>query len=104
MLNVPKELLSYHAEGMPLCCDLDESPFACEFWPLGELDAYNSDYEVPEYAPGFLGFGTSGGGEMFAFSVDGKIVSLPFIGMAPDAAMLIAESWVEFEGKLRNAL
>lgn len=104
MPTVPKELVSYHAAGKPLCCDLDENPFTCELWPLGELDEYNSDYGVADLAPGFLGFGTSGSGEMFAFSADGKIVCLPFIGMAPDVAMLIADSWAAFEGKLRNAL
>jgi hypothetical protein len=62
------------------------------------------EYEVPQYAPGFFGFATSGGGEMFAISPAGEIVCLPFIGMEPAVALLIAPSWSAFEGMLRNAL
>ena len=80
------------------------TPFLCEFWPQAELESYDSDYQVELYAPGFLGFATSGGGEMFAFSPSGAIVCLPFIGMEPEEALLIAPTWIEFENLLRNVL
>jgi hypothetical protein len=104
-MNQPSlELLTYYSLAKPLICELDESPYYCEFWPQNELVQYNQLYEVPTCAPGYFGFATSGGGEMFALSPRGEIVCLPFIGMEPKAALYIAPSWSEFERKLRKAL
>jgi len=103
-MSAASELLSYYASGRPLVCELDASPFICEFWPQEELGTYNSEYQVPDYAPGFYGFASSGGGEMFAISPTGAIVCLPYIGMEPSAAMQIASSWSAFEGMLRGAV
>ena len=36
-----RELLAYYAAGKPLVCDLDVSPYLCEFWPVDELTKYN---------------------------------------------------------------
>jgi hypothetical protein len=98
------ELLKYHDAGKPLVCELDANPYCCEFWLLEDLDIFNREFQVPDYAPGFFGFATSGGGEMFAISPTGTIVCLPFIGMAPDAAMQIAATWSSFERMLRGAV
>jgi hypothetical protein len=38
-------------------------------WKIGELLRFNREYEVQVYAPGLLLFGSSGGGEAFAFSL-----------------------------------
>jgi len=104
VIHPPSELLAYYATGESLVCELDEIPYFCEFWPEDELTKYNQEYEVPTYAPGYFGFATSGGGEMFAFSPEGKVVRLPFIGMEPNAALSIAPSWVAFVRMLRDAL
>lgn len=104
MIQPPNELLAYYAAEKPLVCELDVNPYLCEFWPLEELSQYNVEYEVPQYAPGFFGFATSGGGEMFAISPSGEVVRLPFIGMASDTARTIAPSWPVFEGMLQSAL
>jgi hypothetical protein len=97
------ELLAYYLANKPPVCELDTAPYLCEFWPQAELSKYNSEYEVPLYAPGFFGFATSGGGEMFALSPSGAVVCLPFIGMEPSVASPVASSWAEFEDMLRNA-
>lgn len=103
-VSVPAELIGYYASGKPLVCELDVNPFLCEFWPRGELDTYNLEYQVPMYAPGYFGFATSGGGEMFAISPVGSVVCLPFIGMGASAAITVAPSWNTFVGMLRDAL
>jgi hypothetical protein len=100
----PPELDAYYDAGKSLLCDLDESPFLCEFWPKAVLRQYNKMYEVETNAPGYFGFATSGGGEMFAISPVGSVVCLPFIGMHAEVAMTIAPTWAAFERKLRNAL
>ena len=102
-LTVPPDLLAYYGAGKPLVCEIPESPYLCEFWPVDELETYNTDYEVPKYAPGFLGFGTNGGGEMFALSPKGAVVYLPFIGMEPSVAIELAPAWAAFERTLRSA-
>ena len=101
--SVTAELLEYHWSGKPQNCELDASPYFCEFWSLDRLDTYNLEYEVPKYAPGFFGFATSGGGEMFAISPTGAVVCLPFIGMAPSAALVLAPNWAAFVSQLRVA-
>jgi hypothetical protein len=65
---------------------------------IGELAQFNREYEVADYAPGLLLFGSNGGGEGFAFDtrkVGWPIVQVPFIGLALDAALDVAPT---FEG------
>lgn len=101
-LSAYPELDAYYQTGEPLVCELEVSPYWCEFWPKDELDEYNRSYEVAEYAPDHFGFATSGGGEMFAFSPSRAIVVLPFIGMESDQAKEIAPSWQQFKQLLRR--
>ena len=79
------------------------SHIGANFGPQEELDKLNADYQVSTYAPEFFGFATSGGGEIFAISPHHEIVCLPFIGMAPNVALLVAKSWPEFEALLKRA-
>ena len=102
--SAPTQLTDYYASGKPLVCELDANPFLCEFWPQDALCTNNFEYQVPEYAPGYFGFATNGGGEMFAISPVGSVVCLPFIGMEASAATTIAPSWEAFVNMLRNAL
>ena len=67
-----------------------------QLWPLDELKHWNQEYQVSEYAPGFLGFGSSGGGELLAFDSDGRVVMIPMIGMSADMARPVANSWSAF--------
>ena len=101
---IPSELLEYHNSGAALSCELDVSPWLCEFWPLAQVETLNEQYQVPRNAPGHLGLGTSGGGEMYAFSPQGDIVCLAFSGMSPREKLSVAFSWDVFKGMLRNAV
>lgn len=103
MTTLPAELVAYHKAEKPIICEIPIQPWRCEFWPLNEILQYNADYDVAEWAPGYLGFATSGGGEMFSFSPSGRIVCLPFIGMSPEEELLVGRTWQEFERMLRNA-
>jgi hypothetical protein len=103
MSAIPKVILEYHQAQQPVVCELSMNPWLCEFWELHELETFNTEYEVPTYAPGYFGFATSGGGEMFAISPAGKVVCLPFIGMSPKHELLIADSWAAFCSMLSPA-
>lgn len=104
MKSSSPELQAYYTSAKPLLCELAINPYRCEFWPRDKLIEYNEEYQVSKYAPGFFGFASSGGGEMFALSLAGEIVCLPFIGMEPSVAVKLASNWQEFEGLLKNAL
>ena len=94
-------VIDYLKSPAPKVCELDESPFLCEFWALDDLETFNREYEVQECAPGYYGFATSGGGEMLAIDPSGQVVSLPYIGMEPSVASVVANNWSTFVAKLR---
>jgi hypothetical protein len=98
--SLPPELIAYHHSGKPPSGEIAVQPWGCEFWPLDQVLKFNLEYEVPLNAPGYLGFATSGGGEMYAFSPRGSIVCLAFIGMSPSEELAVAPSWLAFEEML----
>lgn len=103
-MNLPRAYLDYFAQDRPteafLSCDF---PGYMALWPTDKVTQYNAEYGVPEYAPGFLCFGTNGGGELLAFDQSGAVVCLPAIGMEPRYATPVADSWAEFERFIEKA-
>jgi len=57
-------------------------------------------YHVDENAPGFVGFGSDGGGEMLAFDGSGAVYMIPFVGMCVGDAKKIASSWNEVAARI----
>jgi hypothetical protein len=54
---------------------------------LQELPALNLAYQVPELSPEIIVFGSNGGGEALAFSLDGAgVVEVPFIPLSIEHA------------------
>jgi hypothetical protein len=65
-------------------------------WKAEKLAQFNQEYQVPDYAPGLLMFGSSGGGEGFAFDTrmtPYPIVQVPFVGMSLNDAIPVADSF-----------
>ena len=54
---------------------LSVEPGWFQLWPPAEIERWNREYQVAEFAPEFLGFGSSGGGELLAFDAGGRVVS-----------------------------
>ena len=74
-------------------------------WRTCEIVEFNIEYEVSIYAPGLLLFGSSGGGEAFAFDLRDAslvIVMVPFIGMCLNDAIPLAKSFDEFISRIAN--
>jgi hypothetical protein len=98
MKPLPDKFLAYHSSG-----GLTEGPANSDvlgwfqLWPVNELEYWNEQYRVGEYAPGLCGFGSNGGGCMLAFDAEGRILLVDFIGMELEYAQLVASSWDEFE-------
>lgn len=79
--------------------DLSIDPGWIALWCAEDVISNNTGYRVAEYLPGFLGFGSNGGGELLAFDVRRgepyPIVMVPFIPMAAEDAVQIAHSFEE---------
>jgi cell wall assembly regulator SMI1 len=64
-------------------------------WKAEELSNFNDGYEVSKYAPGFFMFGSTGGGDGFAFDTRAspyRVMQVPFIGMSLDDEFRVAGS------------
>ena len=94
-IDLPNDYIAY-LEGMGVAEGFTEGlPGYFALWHRDEIEASNRDLQVATYAPGFLGFGTDGGGELLAFDESGAVFMLPMIGMEPQYANRIANSWRE---------
>jgi hypothetical protein len=101
-MTLPAPYVSYLAEGGRKEGGLAVEPGWFQLWPPDEVDRWNRDYHVQEFAPGFLGFGTSGGGELLAFDAGGRVFMIPIIGMSPGDAKLVAETWKDFVERIEK--
>jgi hypothetical protein len=103
MKDLPAGLVAFHWAGGHLEGVLGlREPGRYQLWPLSSIEERNRDYLVDELAPGYVGIGSDGGGEMIALSPTGEVVTLPFVGMEPKEAIVVAASWSEFESRIKS--
>ncbi len=78
--------------------DLPVQPYYFQLWEISEVSDNNSGYEVQNYLPDYFGIGGNGGGELLALNTKNKkVYTIPFIPMDEKDALLVAESFNEFE-------
>lgn len=77
--------------------ELSVEPLWYRIWNPNEIDQFNEDYEIQEYAPDFIGFGSNGGGELLVVDSHGAVFALPAIGMEAKYAIYIADSIEEMK-------
>jgi cell wall assembly regulator SMI1 len=68
-------------------------------WKLDQLASLNAAYETQTYAPGLLIFGSSGGGDAYAFDLrlsPTMYVEVPFVGMDLEMVEPVADSFDGF--------
>jgi hypothetical protein len=96
-VDLPPEYLVYLRESNGGGGDIGVEPGLLYLWKAEEVPLNNDGYEVHLNVPGFYAFGTSGGGEMFAFDTrrakPWPIVMIPFIPMCADEAVEIASDF-----------
>jgi len=96
-LTLPEDYLSFMRR-----CNGGEGYIGDEYlmlWRLGELEKFNREYEVHEYIPDVLLFGSTGGGDAYGFRTilsGSEVVKVPFIGMSSNLCKRIAGSFTEF--------
>ncbi len=77
--------------------ELSVKPEWYVLWQPEELEEFNQDYQLSDYAPGFVAFGGNGGGELLVVNDASEVFCMPAIGMATDQATKIASSLTEFK-------
>ncbi|EGU39779.1 hypothetical protein [Vibrio splendidus] len=82
--------------------ELSVEPEWYVLWQPEELEEFNRDYQIAEYAPGFLTFGGNGGGELLFVNEAEEVFYMPSIGIAPESAIKIANSLQEFKGYMQQ--
>ncbi len=65
---------------------------------VNELASLNKAYQVEDYVPGLLIFGSDGGGEAYAFNTRDamRVVRLPFVGMDPSTVEILTDDFTSF--------
>lgn len=82
--------------------ELSVEPEWYVLWHPEEIEEFNRDYELAQHAPGFLTFGGNGSGELLVVNDQGEVFYMPTIGMAPEAAIKIANDMQEFKGYMQK--
>ena len=74
-------------------------------WKVSELAQFNLEYQFPVYAPDFVAFASSGGGDAFAFDTrmnPPPIVEVPFIGMSHEDGLRVADNFGHLLQRMRE--
>lgn len=105
-IRLPTDYLAYmqHREPWEGFTQEGSEPGYVVLWSLAQIGEFNVDVEIEKYAPEFIGFGGNGGGDLLAFNSDGAVFLLPMIGLAPDEAVRIANTFNELVARLVGAV
>jgi len=96
-IPLPDDLKHFIAEhGLFEGFTRNDSPGYVELWAIEDISQQNAAIEMDVSAPGFLAFAGNGGGEILAFDAAGAVYMIPLIGMGPEQAIKIADSFAEF--------
>ncbi len=73
-------------------------PWYFQLWSSTEIPLHNAGYETQKYFPEYIGFGSSGGGTMFAFHKDAglKVFGIPFDTIDHRDIETVTESLIDF--------
>ena len=105
--GLPATYLSYVESNDGAEGSLGVEPGWIQLWPVEEVRRLNAGYEVPTNLPGFLGFGSSGGGELVAFDTRAepwRVCMVPFVPMNHSEAVEIAADFDRLETQFGRLL
>jgi hypothetical protein len=96
MTKIPDDYWRYIAQ---LACRkgfLNIEPGWFQLWDSAEIIGQNEGYSLPELIPGYIAFGSSGSGEIFAFDRQHQVLLFSLSQLEPGAGRVIARSWSGF--------
>ena len=80
--------------------ELSISPGWFQLWPVEEILHLNQSYAVAEFHSAYFGFGSSGGGVMFAFKVvateSSTVFGVPLDSIDPNDILIVAKDFLTF--------
>ena len=98
--QVPEEYLSFLLLSNGGEGELGLEPGWFRLWPAETVLDLNAAYEVGDALPGFVGFGGSGGGEMFVFDARGgdpfPVCVVPFVSLEAMEIITLAPDFLTF--------
>jgi hypothetical protein len=103
MKNLPGDYVEYMCNYGASEGPISIAPGWYALWPIEALEEYNASYQIAESAPSCYAFGSNGGGELLAFNAKGNVVMVPCIGMSDSEAIVMAETWADFELEIRKS-
>ena len=75
-----------------------------QLWPIEDVLQLNESYQVEQFHPNYFGFGSSGGGVMFAFkrnaSESSTVFGIPFDSIDANDIVVVAETFVVFKNAM----
>jgi hypothetical protein len=94
-IKLPQDYIEYMENNNGYTGLLNEEYY--DIWKLEDIISMNNNYQVQEFFPNLIYFGSNGGGEAFAFDKSNNmcIVSIPFIGTEEDK-IIIANNFNDF--------
>jgi hypothetical protein len=99
-IELPSDYIAFLSKSNGGEGELGVEPGWFRIWEAEETLANNADYSTDKYVPEFFAFGSSGGGEMFAFDLreghGGEVVMIPFVPMNIKDARKVARNFTEF--------
>jgi hypothetical protein len=103
-LSLPQDYLEFLTRCNGGSGFLAVQPCYLRLWTAKDVVGNNRDYRMPEFVPGFFGFGDDGGDEFFAFDARGPqpwpVVAIPFAPMEEREARAVAGSFTELLGQV----
>ena len=91
--TLPADYLAFLALSGGGSGDLGIPPGFFSLWPAHEVASLHEAYEVPVCLPGYAAFGSNGGGELLAFTPDGRVVMVPSVPMDAADALEVAPTF-----------
>ena len=80
--------------------ELAIAPGWFQLWPIEDVLNLNESYKVEQFHPTCFGFGSSGGGVMFAFKRDAiepsTVFGIPFDSIDPKDICVVADTFIAF--------
>ncbi|MCR9117128.1 MAG: SMI1/KNR4 family protein [bacterium] len=103
--NVPQSFVAFHRQHGAVKMDIESIGSGLVWmWPLRDVLQFSHEYGFDEFAPGLLGFGTDGCGELYAIDVrengTGAVGDVPATSPQWDDFRELSSSFDAFTDKL----
>jgi len=105
--NIPPGFIEFHRLHGAVKMDIESIGSGLVWlWPLRDVLQYSRDYGFDEFAPGLLGIGTDGCGELYAIDVrdgsKGAVGDIPATSLQWEDFRQLASSFADFADTILN--